>query len=226
MKKYCNVLYKDASVVFEFLINEAKKHGDIEQHPTLPKFTLWKWENELLAQVHVSVFDRGELLVEFLKMWGDNFVFQNFYRNIVSIGINNGIFDCTLEKHRLVNIPDDETEDLSDSVFNIVFNMCESTNVETRVSGAKALVALYSNNLDAIEYLNKNARMKKVLSSLLRPVPKKIHIRDVECLTVGLIILENTKFIDLAKKLSWLTDTKDVMWAEARRRLLKIQMIK
>ena len=229
MKKYyprmaprCKVLHKNMNKLFEFLTSEAEKYGDIDPDPDLPEFTLWKWDNEFLVQVHVSVLiDREELFVEFLKMRGDNFVFRQFYQNIVSAGVRNGTFDCQPEKYRLVKSPpDDDTGDLSDSVFKIVFDMCESTNVETRVSGGKALIALYSNNSDAIDYLNQNKRTEKVLSSLLRPVPKEIRVSDVECLTIGLIILENTRFLELTKHLSWLANTKEVMWAEARRRLI------
>jgi hypothetical protein len=231
----------DVDKLFAFLVGEAEKNGDIELIPNYPEFIVWKWDDEILAKIHVSVFatEHGTLIVDFQRLCGDNLLFLHFYRDIIYAGIANETFACSpLPVRRELYLPiEEDGEEISDDIFRILFDMCESGYRDTVVSGGHAIMALCNSNSQAIDYLARHERTMRVLQSLiLPPDPQHDHILDIESITTGLIILEHLciteSFRDregvkeLTTKIAkTLLGRKGGAWKEAHRRLARIVAI-
>jgi hypothetical protein len=223
--------------ICKFLMDQCKSSADSNIDLAPLEFDVWKWENECLANIHISLSSQTSgLYVDFQKRWGDNSLYRQFYRDVIKAGNTKGIFCCPVPEIHALNChvrEDDIPEEISPDTFKILFDMCESEYEDTKVSGGKAIIALYSNTDGAIDYLNSSERTIPAISSMLKIVPKNPSVINVECVTIGLVILDRLcgessftfqkEALKVIEKVSWLSGKEDAMWAEARRRLSGIE---
>lgn len=232
-KKYTQSCVKathnNADRLYQFLLAEAKKHGDVEENANL-EFSVWKWKNESLVTICVSIVtdSKMELYVRFQKTWGDNYLFRQFTTAIIQIGNQNGTFDLPVKHSTHLHVREDDIPVDSSSkegTLKILLDMCESTYPDTKLAGAKSIIALCT-DIETIKYLVDNERIPNAIASMTKHVSNPSLI-DVECVTTALIILERLKSSKLNAVLhtvdKWLPNQKEPMWAEARRRLANLK---